>query len=182
MGRDKASMRIGDGLLVERVISALSSLDSITLVGGDESDPARPRLPWCEDRYPGEGPLGAVISGMHAVEGEIIVSSACDLPRLRPETVVQLVDTRAACGADAAVPLIGGRWQWHLVAWHRRALEPLEDAFDKGERSLHRAALALRCVAVVFSHTAQFTDLDTPADVSREFPGELGDASADYVF
>jgi len=173
MGADKATIEIGGELLVSRVIRALSVVDEVRIVGGDAGTFQHMGAGWCADSYPGEGPLGALVSGFHCTEHDVVVACACDLANLTSSSVDALLYERRRSDAAVAVPLIRGRLQWHVAAWHRRALPTLERAFDAGERSLHRTARALDLVAIVLSHGDEFLDIDTPDDLRRLFPSEL---------
>lgn len=171
MGSDKATINFGGQRLIGRILDALAPLDSITIVGGDEHNLSGLGHAWFPDEHPGEGPLGALVTGLRMVDAQLVVSSACDLPHVQQSTVLGLVEQLRTSGADAAVPLVGGRRQWHLAAWNARVFGSLEISFDGGERSLRGASRSLQILDVVFADTKQFVDLDTPQDLEREFPG-----------
>lgn len=170
MGFDKATMQLGGVTLVAHVIAALDGLDTVRVVGGSERAVADLGVEWLPDDTPGEGPLGALVTGLRTSNEDILVAAACDLPRLRSSTVLTLVDELVRSGADVAVPLIGGRLQWHVAAWDRRAAAMVTTVFESGVRSLYRAGNSLRVCAVVFARLGDFVDLDTVDDVRREFP------------
>jgi len=167
MGQDKAMLEVGGRPLIAGVLDSLSVLDAVTVVGGDEAAFSSFRVGWCPDETPGQGPLGALLSGLHAVEADVVVAAACDLPSINCETVSEIVRQRATTDADLCVPLIGGRKQWHLAGWSRAALPALERAYSDGERSLRRAAMGLQTIAVVFADAEVFSDLDTPDDLTQ---------------
>jgi molybdopterin-guanine dinucleotide biosynthesis protein A len=173
LGVDKATLDIGGDRLVSRVIRALSIVDEVLVVGGDAGTFQEMAVGWCGDAYPGEGPLGALLSGFGCVDHDVVVACACDLANLTSSSLDMLLYERRRSGAAAAVPLISGRLQWHVAVWHRRALPVLEQAFQAGERSLHRAARTLDLVAVVLPYGDEFLDIDTPEDLRRLLPGEL---------
>lgn len=158
---------VGGRPLIAGVLDALSALDTVTVVGGDEADFLSFHVGWCADETPGQGPLGALLSGWHAVDAAVVVAAACDLPSVNGETVAEIVRQRARTDADLCVPLIGGQKQWHLAAWSISALPSLERAYFNGERSLRRAASGLQTIAVVLADVDVFSDLDTPDDLTR---------------
>jgi molybdopterin-guanine dinucleotide biosynthesis protein A len=167
MGQDKAMLDVGGRPLIAVVLDALSGLDTVTVVGGDEATFSSFQVGWCADETPGQGPLGALLSGWHAIGADVVVAAACDLPSVNSETVSELVRQRATTDADLCVPLIGGQKQWHLAAWATSALPSLERAYSNGERSLRHAALGLKTIAVVLADAAVFSDVDTPDDLTR---------------
>ena len=160
-------LEVGGRPLIAGVLDSLSALDAVTVVGGDEATFSSFRVSWCPDETPGQGPLGALLSGLHAVEADVVVALACDLPSVNSETVAEIVRQRATTNADLCVPLIGGQKQWHFAAWATSALPSLERAYLNGERSLRRAALGLQTIAVVLADADVFSDLDTPDDLTR---------------
>ena len=59
MGRDKARLPFRGGDLVSAVAAAVArAAGNVTLVG-------HPQLPAIPDRYPGQGPLGAILTALH---------------------------------------------------------------------------------------------------------------------
>lgn len=178
MGHDKASLDVDGQPLLQRVAFAVEPLvatSPLAIVGGE---PDLVELTGVGnsahviDAFPGEGPLGGVLSALRATTAQWMLIVACDLPDLDTSGLVQLCTEAVATDADVCVPLVAGRYQWHVAVWNRRCLAPLEQSFANGERSLWRAASAQRLTAVVPARHRHITDLDTPVDVS-EFLGKL---------
>lgn len=170
MGLDKAVLHVDGQPLIARVLTALCGLGAVAIVGGNEDDFREMDVRWLADAHPGEGPLGALITGMKHVEAEVVVAAACDLPHLRADIVDELIWQLRSSGAQVATPLIGGTYQWHIAAWSNDALPALEAAFSRGVRSLRGAASGLNVVSVVFASHRDFDDVDTPDDLARAFP------------
>ncbi len=170
MGTDKALIDIGGEPLISRVLRAVRSLHPVVIVGGQSENFQALDASWCGDEHPGDGPLGALITGMHVVRSKIVVGVACDLPNLAPQHVQQLVEQLQRSTACVAAPLVSGTHQWHVAAWQRDCLPQLETAFSRGERSLRRVALELGVVSVVFADNTSFVDVDTPDDFTQAFP------------
>jgi len=99
------------------------------------------------DRWPGEGPLGGLITGLEAAGEGVHFVCACDMPLLRRE-LVQLILDRAD-GVDAVVPRAGGREHPLCAAYASACISPLMTAFASGERSVRRALAGLRVRWVV---------------------------------
>ncbi len=170
MGVDKALLRVDGQPLIARVLRALHGLGTVVIVGGNEDDFREMEVPWLADAHPGEGPLGALITGMKHVDAEVVVATACDLPFLRADIVDELIRQLRSSGAQVAAPLIAGTYQWHVAAWSHDAVPTLEAAFSRGERSLRGAVNELDVVSVVFASPRDFADVDTPDDFARAFP------------
>lgn len=173
MGRDKAFVEVDGEPLVLSVCRALRSggAQRVGAVGGDSEALRRLGIVSWLDRWPGQGPMSGIVSvarGTRAHPAGILVAASCDLPALRGDGVASLVeDLRSDEGADAAIPVVDGIWQSHLVAFRFRGLERLAEAFDAGKRSLWRTLSAMDGViesSVV--DPGQLVDLDSPADVA----------------
>lgn len=170
MGVDKATLVVDGRPLVATVVEAMKDLHDVTIIGGEAEDFPGVADLWCADDFPGQGPLGGLVTGMRATDAELVVVGACDLANLSKETVAALVHASVCDGADLAVPLIGGHYQWHLGVWHRRTLPSLELLFSTGVRSLRRAAFSCRMTAVLIADSASLLDVDTPSDLYLRRP------------
>ena len=179
MGRDKRLVEIdGRPLLlhaVDAVLQVFRPVSVVVVVGADGADlPLPPGVRAVADRWPGEGPLGGLVTAMEAADTDVVVVAAGDHPRLVPR-VLSLLATHAAvrtCDAvlladerGAAQPLVG--------AYRRSALAPLRAAFDAGER---RAGAVLDHLDVLLLPPTDWRiddpqgwsleDLDTPEDLA----------------
>lgn len=153
--------------MLDRVIGALSEAtgDRPVLVVGRTTD--SPRGEGVDDLYPGEGPLGGLLTAFASTDQDVIVGAACDLPNLSRVVVDELVRARYLTDADLAVPLVGGVRQWQLVAWHRRSEQHLRSKFLAGERSIWRAARSLCEAVLVTERRDLLRDVDTPEDLAQ---------------
>jgi len=188
MGTDKARLEVAGIPLIARVAESLIAadvvLEEIVVVGGSEAlvelipSPVR----WVPDRWPNEGPLGAVITALaHVIERNhpnnpapttsdvgLVLTAACDLVSVHPHLINLLAHEAVRTDADVCVPLVGDQHQWHLAMWHPRAISTLSEAFTDGVRSLHQAVVQLRHLEVVESPLGvELDDLDTVDDVAR---------------
>ncbi len=80
MGRDKAYLPVSGGILVTRVAGAVEAAAGNVALVGDPERYADLGYPVVADRYPGQGPLGGILTalGEKAAEWNLIV--ACDMP------------------------------------------------------------------------------------------------------
>jgi molybdopterin-guanine dinucleotide biosynthesis protein A len=163
MGRDKALIDVGGRPLVTIAADALAGAGAseVVVVGGAADEHAALGLRTVPDRWPGEGPLGGVITAIEAASADVVAVLACDLPKVAPDAVRAVV----AEVRDGAVAVADGRDQWLLGAWRRTALPVLRAAFDGGERALWRAARTLDVARVALVDEAWATDVDSPDDL-----------------
>lgn len=148
LGAAKALLRFGDETFLERAVSAVRPLcRQIIVVSAPGSSP--PELDGCvmvEDKKPGLGPLGGLVTGLAISDDEWHLTLACDLPLVRPEMLKLIV--AEASGADAVVPRASGRLQPLLAAYSRACLSPARVATDSGRRAM-RAMLDLVRVKII---------------------------------
>lgn len=174
MGRPKALIEIDGVALAARVAAALREAGcSPVVVVGDPSmlEPLtadEPRLTIVADEWPGEGPLGGVLTALRSTVLDVVVA-ACDLADLTGPDIVAVLGAGAAAGVDVAVAS-DGRRQPSLARWNRTSLEIADRAFGAGERSL-RGVLDLLATVDVPVRAGALRDLDTPDDLRRRCDG-----------
>jgi molybdopterin-guanine dinucleotide biosynthesis protein A len=173
---DKALVELDGRLLVERVVAAMDEAGAreMVVVGGDGEAFARLGLRSVPDRWPGEGPLGGVVTGLAALapDVEIVVVAACDLVGLTARLVWRLVAALASAReqVSGAVAVADGVAQWHLVALRHATIDHLASQFGAGERSLRRGMSGLVLVEVAVDPDA-ICDVDSPRDLYRYASG-----------
>ena len=146
MGVDKAFVE-WDGLsLLDRAARALrdGGAAPVVVVGGDQGRVEAAGYDFIADLYPGEGPLGGIITALRSLDCDLVVVLACDLVGPSPSAVSHLA--AVAGTADVAVPIVEGRAQWLHAGWRQRALEALVTAFDAGVRAPRHAVDGLEIV------------------------------------
>ena len=189
MGADKAFIEIGGVPMVVRAARALraAGVAPTVVVGGDAARLGAFGLDSVDDRYPGEGPLGGVITAVGALDShggglDAVVTLPCDVISPEVAAVRSALEGLAAatvnlaassCAADVVVPIGGGIPQWAHAAWRRGCLRPLSEAFETGVRALHTAARQLRTVEVEVPGDGWYLDADRPEDLP---PTTLDDA------
>lgn len=141
MGRDKSLIEVDGVPMVARVATVLAGSDCapVVVVGGDAAALGGLGLERIDDLWPGEGPLGGIITALRWTGGPIVVT-ACDLPDLSVDAVSTLmraaVDEGDPC--DVAVAY-GDRLEPLLALWYPSARPVLEEYFvQRGERAVHR--------------------------------------------
>ncbi len=175
MGTDKAFVEVDGVPMGQRVARALEDggCDPVSFVGGDAVLLARLGRPVHPDRYPGEGPLGGVLSalatlapaGVEADDAAAVVVAACDLPLLDGPTVARLLDAAGkSLDADAVVAR-SSRREPALALWRARARPAVEAQWAAGVRALHVALAGLRVVEVPVEE-GPLRNVNTIADLS----------------
>lgn len=159
MGTDKAALPWGEGtLLTHKVQQIKPHVDEILIITANEGRYNVADCRTVRDLYPQEGPLGGLLTGLSASNEGWHWLTACDMPFLVPE-VLRLLQSKATSEVQVVVPEIAGRLEPLFALYHSSALEPLQKAFNLGERALHRAILALPS-CVVSSETLRMYDTD----------------------
>lgn len=177
MGRDKARISYRGRSLLEHVVDAAHSVASRVLVVGGSAEVPR----GCQhvaDRFPGEGPLGAIISALPHVATPWCLVLACDTPLVSPALLGGLVAVARAHGhAEAVMPCVGGRVE-PLVALYRASLAArLEGMFQGGERSLGGMCRGLVTV-LVDEEALRAWDVDLDSFVNVNAPEDLASLRA----
>jgi molybdopterin-guanine dinucleotide biosynthesis protein A len=162
MGTDKALVPVDGRAMALRVADALraAGAERVVAVGGDADALRELGLDVVADQHPGEGPLGGILTALAAVDADVVVVLACDLPDPDPAVVRRVVD--ALGDADVAAP----PGELLHAAYHRRAERHLADAFAAGERAPRRAVQGLDVVEVTGLPDRALVDADRPEDVS----------------
>jgi molybdenum cofactor guanylyltransferase len=166
----------GDEIGSRTIVAALlAGANDVLAIGGDVDVLGDQGWRWAADRWPGEGPLGGLITALTEAQHDIVVIVGCDQPYLDPESLVALV-ARLTWGdsdaTEAVLTEIDGVATMTHSAWRRSTLAVLLASFDAGERSVRRLLDRLNVVLVVASDPTTVVDIDTPDDL-REHGGSL---------
>lgn len=143
MGTDKAHFEVEGVPMASRVIAAAreAGADEVLVVGGTQARAKKFDAVWKKDAFPGEGPLGGVITALKAASHQIVVVLSCDMPFITDSVIASLV--RAAQDAQASVGRTD-RLNWLCAAWSKDdCLPTLQSVWKRKERAVHRAAVLL---------------------------------------
>ncbi|MFZ9483627.1 MAG: molybdenum cofactor guanylyltransferase [Ilumatobacteraceae bacterium] len=167
MGSPKPFVEVGGAPMARRVADALRAggCTTVVAVGGDAAALATIGLPHVVDRWPGEGPLGAVATalaeGARLGVGRVVVAP-CDLPFLTSASVSTLLGSPSAvvvAAADRVQPL--------LSAWDPAQLSALEAEFTAGERRILSVLDRLAGVERVEVAAADLVNVNHPGDLPQ---------------
>ena len=168
MGRDKALLPVDGTPMAQRVAGSMRAggCESVVAIGGDADALAAAGLLTITDRWPGEGPLGGVITALeHFLNADVVVVAACDLPQLSAETVAALIHKLNAAPDETDVAMaITDRRQPLCAAWRPRAAERLSAVFASGGRRLLDALEDLAVLDVIVA-AEQLINVNTVDDL-----------------
>jgi molybdopterin-guanine dinucleotide biosynthesis protein A len=158
MGRDKAGLPFHGTTLAEWIARQVAeAAGSATLVGNAALGIA--------DRYPGEGPLGGIITALEHSPAEWNLIVACDMPHATAPFLRRLLDTARASNAEVLLPRGPSGLSEPLCAvYSRRVLHSIQARFDGGTRKIAAALEGLAVVTLDVEEAAQFQNLNTPED------------------
>jgi molybdopterin-guanine dinucleotide biosynthesis protein A len=162
MGRDKAILPFRGGVLASSVARAVESAAGSVVLVGRAPIAGYPAIP---DLFPGEGPLGGILTALRHTRSDWNLIAACDMPSLTPEFLRQLLDAAADSAAAALIPQgPSGRPEPLCAVYHRIALPALEEAFLRGTRKVMAALESVPIVHYPVAQVAQFQNVNTPED------------------
>lgn len=164
MGSDKATFAVDGVAMANRVARAATEAGAaeVLLVGGTQARAKSLEGTWKKDGWPGEGPLGGVITALKSATNDTVVVLSCDMPFITPAVIQSLV--RGVEDAQASVGRTD-RLNWLCAAWSRtECLQPLQSVWKRNERAVHRAAVLLDVVEVPVPAVA-VRNINTPEDL-----------------
>jgi len=164
MGTDKSTFEVDGLAMAERVAQAATDAGAaeILLVGGTQSRAKKLTGIWKKDLYPGQGPLGGVITAVKTSSHDAVVVLSCDMPFITGSVITSLVhglsDAQASVGRT-------DRLNWLCAAWSKsECLSTLQSVWKREERALHRAAVLLD-VAEVPVPAVAVRNINEPSDL-----------------
>lgn len=153
-GTDKAMVRLGGKSMLQRTGELLAKVcGDVTIVAseGKYADAPWPRI---ADRWPGQGPLGGILTSLHHLcatdswnrnrdeEGDscpFALILSCDMPFLSVEFLRFLTERALASEAAIIVPEASNRLEPLCACWCPAATEAIQAAFDAGSRKVTEA-------------------------------------------
>ena len=177
MGRDKRALPwrpAADGsrqTLLQHVVATVAAMtDDVVLVANDDPEVAGVRV--VGDLYRRSGSLGGIYSGLAAAAHDLAFIAAADMPFLNPGLIRELVGR--APGADAVVPVTGGRPEPLHAVYRKSVLKPARTRVQRREL---KVAPVFDAVSTVWVQEADlrvldpdlrsFWNLNTPDDYER---------------
>jgi molybdopterin-guanine dinucleotide biosynthesis protein A len=117
------------------------------------------------DLYPGEGPVGGILTALEHTHSDWNLIVACDLPRAEAPFLRRLLDAAVESGADALLPRSpSGLVEPLCAVYHKRAQASIAHRFAAGTRKVTLALEGLVVVTPDVDEVAPFQNLNTPED------------------
>jgi molybdopterin-guanine dinucleotide biosynthesis protein A len=166
MGRNKALLPYHGITLAQSVAEVVrAAAGTAALVGGRPYD-ALSGIGFVPDLYPGEGPLGGILTALRHSTADWNLIVACDMPDLRANFLRVLLGAAGDSQRDAWIPIgASGRLEPLCAAYHRNSRQGLQAAFDRGVRKI---ATALQEVRVIIWRVPEelscFQNVNTPEE------------------
>jgi molybdenum cofactor guanylyltransferase len=178
-GQDKARATLAGQPMLARMCDVLSAVAASIYIVAPPSRYEFATAPVVPDRWPGEGPLGGIITALlYTGEQEpnttwnLIIS--CDLPFLTPDFLTYLRDFAEASSAKAVVPESTQGREPLCACWRTSAASQLRSAFESGMRRVNDALKLLNAEVLDESHWKRFDsagrlfwNMNTPADYAE---------------
>ncbi|HUI75966.1 MAG TPA: molybdenum cofactor guanylyltransferase [Candidatus Acidoferrum sp.] len=175
-GQDKALVKLGGQTMLERSCALLQeAIGNATIVVGA----VRYEFPTArhiEDRWPGEGPLGGIITALEDAKqqsqrGEWALIVSCDMPFLTTAWLKHIVELAEKSDADAIVPRSDSGLEPLCACWRIASTEQLQTAFGAGVRKIGEALQRVRMEVLDEPEWKRFDtagrlfwNMNTPAD------------------
>ena len=181
-GQDKARATLAGKPLLTRMCDLLASVTATVQIVAPLGRYEFATAPVIADRWPGEGPLGGIITALlHSEVGtrnavpaaranwNLIVS--CDMPFLTPEFLTYLRDFAQASHAKAIVPQSQHGREPLCACWRTSTVAEVQAAFAGGMRRVNDALKLLNAEVLDESHWKRFDsagrlfwNMNTPED------------------
>jgi len=172
-GTDKALVRIGGETMLARTVGVVAKACEVVQIVAPEGKYEGAPAPVLADRYPGEGPLGGILTVLAAVQStqEWALVVSCDMPFLQAEFLSFLCGRARTSGAEVVVPESGNGLEPLCAVWNAAALPTMQAAFDSGVRKVTEAMKRLSMEVLDESvwkrfdtHKRLFWNMNAPED------------------
>ena len=164
-GRDKALARIGDEALLARLCAVMRGVTPCVTIIGSREKYAAFGADCIADHWPGEGPLGGIITALHAAAGtnsgrEVNIVIGCDMPFLTSDWLTYLAQRAQASKAEVVTPKSAHGLEPLCACWRASGVEKLQRAFESGTRKVTEAMKHLTMEVLDETHWKRFDSAD----------------------
>ncbi|MCD6280292.1 MAG: molybdenum cofactor guanylyltransferase, partial [Deltaproteobacteria bacterium] len=153
LGTDKVVLRVGDDIMVNKVLKVIQPLfEHVIMVGHPRKELKTYRI--IEDMFKSCGPLGGIYTALSLSESDYVFVFAADMPYVDPGLVGYMISI--ANGPDIIIPV----WS--------KGLEPLHAIYHKRLIPLIKSSIDKNClkIATIVDHASVFK---VPEEKIREF-------------
>ncbi|MGH0601384.1 molybdenum cofactor guanylyltransferase [Bacillus mycoides] len=140
-GEPKALVIWKGTTFVEHIVQVMESIlqDVVVISHTDIKERVEQlvQVPVIEDmsHYKGNGPLAGIVSGMEYIDSDWYIIMPCDAPNVSNEWITILLE-QTSNEYDAIVPIIEGRKQPLLAAYHKRVKGKIDKLLQEEKRSM----------------------------------------------
>jgi molybdopterin-guanine dinucleotide biosynthesis protein A len=148
-GRDKALVEFGGKPMLARILELAVSVAKEARVVAAPGKYAEFGAEVVEDRWPGEGPLGGIVTALLYTQENLAVFEwnlilSCDMPFLTREWLAYLLQRAAASEAQVVLAHSENGPEPLCAVWRTDAVETLQSAFERGVRKVTQGISHLR--------------------------------------
>ena len=171
MGFDKALLEIDGEPLIGRVVRAFNEAGVIDfrIVGGNGAVFTALGYQCLSDEYPGEGPLGGIITALKHFKSQgktHVLIVACDLPHISKNFITEMILKSTEEPKSILVPVVEERLQWMHAIWPTDVLPNLLNSFSNSIRAPWRATKDLKILTIEGADPQVLFDVDEPDDLT----------------
>ncbi len=165
MGRDKGLLPFRGNTLVESVAREVEEAAGSVALVGNPAAYGHLGIPFIPDTYPGEGPLGGILTALQVTPADWNLVVACDMPGITAAFLRKLLEAAGNLGVDAVFPAGPAKLPEPLCAvYHRRSRQALYQAFAGGVRKVTAACEGLHTAIFPVPDLAPLQNVNTPED------------------
>jgi molybdopterin-guanine dinucleotide biosynthesis protein A len=148
-GRDKALVEVGGTPMLERMIALLRGVSKRVKIVSAPNKYAAFRTEIIEDKWPGEGPLGGIVTALEdsttsATRYQWNLILSCDMPFLTREWLALLCERAARSKAQVVFPHSASGPEPLCACWQTGAAAELRSGFERGVRKVTEGIALLR--------------------------------------
>jgi molybdenum cofactor guanylyltransferase len=144
LGSDKALIELGGKTMLERTTELLAAVCGTVKIVAAAGKYATAPAPVLEDNWPGEGPLGGILTALleaqrHLPQNDWNLIVSCDMPFLSREWLAFLCERASRSAVQVVVPGSASGLEPLCACWHTDATGSLQIIFDSGVRKVTEA-------------------------------------------
>jgi molybdopterin-guanine dinucleotide biosynthesis protein A len=170
-GVPKGLLRVGEGTVLERLLTLAPRFSEVLLVANVPEPYARFGLRTVADVVPGKGAPGGVHAALVGARTAWVFAVACDMPFIQPESIRVLMDARGP-EVDAVGFTVAGRVEPLLAVYRASLAGPWGEALKQADPSL-RELLSRSRARLLPEEALRAVDAELRSLVNVNTPEEL---------
>lgn len=173
IGTNKAFLTVDGKPIIEKHISIFKELfDEVLIAANDDESYKHLGVTVVKDTMPGRNSLGGIYSGIIEARNEYCFITACDMPFLKRDLILYLMNKRYHY--DAVVPVFNNSVQPLCAVYSKKCIEYIEKQLVQnnlkiiqvlGQMNVHYIPESI--VRQFDTYGASFININTPADYMR---------------